>query len=169
MADHYVDIVDENDEVIGRELKSKKPEMGFISRVVAVMLRDSDGKFIVTKRGSHKKLAADKLDLAAFGNVDAGEDYETAAKRELREETGLSCPLTMLDKFYQEIEHKGNTLKIFCGVFLGHTDKEPVLNHELISFRRMTFEEIESEMKKNPEHFCQGFVNDFNKVKTKLN
>jgi hypothetical protein len=41
MADHYVDIVNENDEVIGKELKSRKPELNFISRVVAVLVKDS--------------------------------------------------------------------------------------------------------------------------------
>ena len=40
MADHYVDIVNENDEVIGKELKSKKPELNFVSRVVAIMVKD---------------------------------------------------------------------------------------------------------------------------------
>ncbi|MDD5178202.1 MAG: NUDIX hydrolase [Candidatus Nanoarchaeia archaeon] len=168
MADHYIDIVNEKDEIIGKELKSKKPELGFISRVVAVMLRDSNDKFIVCKRGSHKILDAEKYDLAAFGNVDSGENYGQAAKRELKEELNLHCKLTMLDKFYQEIEHKGNKLRIFCGVFLGETDKEPELNHELVSFKRMTFKEIETEMKSNPERFCPGFVNDFNQVKEKL-
>lgn len=168
MGDHYIDIVNEKDEVIGRELKSKKPELNFISRVAAVMIRDSSGKFIVCKRGLHKKLDADKYDLAACGNVDSGEDYGEAAKRELLEELNLSCSLSMLDKFYQEIDHKGKKLKIFCGVFLGETDEEPKLNHELVSFRRMTVQEIEEEIAINPENFTSGFVNDFNRVRDKL-
>ncbi|MFH1505829.1 MAG: NUDIX hydrolase [archaeon] len=168
MGDHYIDIVNEKDEVIGKELKSKKADLGFISRVVAIMIRDSKDNFVVCKRGSHKILDADKYDLAAFGNVDAGEDYETAAKRELKEELDLECPIEMLDKFYQEIDWKGKKLKIFCAVFLGHTDEEPKLNHELVSFRKMAFEEIEKEMEETPDNFCPGFVNDFNYVKDKL-
>ena len=64
MSDHYIDIVNENDEVIGKELKSKKPDLNFISRVVAIMVRDSEKKFIVCKRGFYKKVDADKYDLA---------------------------------------------------------------------------------------------------------
>jgi len=166
--DHYIDIVNEKDGVIGKELKSKKPELGFISRVVAIFVRDSNGKIIVCKRGSHKKIDADKYDLSAFGNVDAGEDYEVAAKRELMEETGLICPIIMLDKFYQENQHDDKKFRIFCGVFLAESDEDPKLNHEVVSFRRMAIEEIEKEMSKNPNDFCQGFRNDFNKVKDKL-
>jgi isopentenyl-diphosphate delta-isomerase len=168
MADHYIDIVNENDEVIGKELKSKKPSLGFISRVVAILLRDSNGKFLVCKRGSHKKVDADKYDLAAFGNVDSGEEFQEAAERELREELDISCNLIRLDKFYQENIHKGIKFRIFCGVFLGESNEEPKLNHELVSFRKMSFEEIEKEMKEDPDKFCQGFRNDFNQVKEKL-
>ncbi|MDD2646984.1 MAG: NUDIX domain-containing protein [Patescibacteria group bacterium] len=168
MADHYVDVVDENDEVIGKELKSKKPELNFISRVVAIFVRDSNNRFVVSKRASHKKLDADKYDLSAFGNVDAGEDYETAAKRELMEELGIDCELKMLDKFYQENEYNGKRFKIFCGVFLAETDQEPKLNHELVSYSRMTFNEIEQGTKENHDKFCEGFRNDFERVKDLL-
>lgn len=169
MADHYVDIVNQDDEVIGKELKSKKPELNFISRVVAVLVKDSNGMFVVSKRGPHKKIDAEKYDLSAFGNVDAGEEYEQAAKRELREELGIECQLTMLDKFYQENEHDGKKFKIFCGVFLADSDEEPKLNHELVSYRKMTFNEIEQNMRKTPDEFCQGFRNEFNRVKKFLN
>jgi len=168
MSDHYIDIVNENDEVIGKELKSKKPDLNFISRVVAIMVRDSEKRFIVCKRGSHKKVDADKYDLAAFGNVDAGEEYEQAAIRELKEELDIDCSVSMLDRFYQENEHKGKKFRIFCGVFLADTDDNPKLNHELVSFRKMTIEEIEKEIKESPDKFCQGFINDFNQVKDKL-
>jgi len=168
MADHLIDVVDENDKVVGKELKSVKPEKGFISRVVAIFIKDSQDKFIVCKRGAHKKVDAEKYDLAAFGNVDQGEDYHEAAPRELQEELGITCNLTMLDKFYQENMHKGTKFRIFCGVFLGTTDEEPKLNHEVTEFRKMSFEEIEQEMAADPEKFCQGFRNDFNQVKHKI-
>src|SRR4030043_574475 len=45
MADYYLDIVNEKDEVVGKELKSRTLEKGFISRVAAIYLCDSDGKF----------------------------------------------------------------------------------------------------------------------------
>lgn len=168
MADHYVDVVNQNDEVIGKELKSRKLELNFISRVVAIIVRNSEGKIIVCKRDSHKEVDANKYDLSACGSIDVGESYEEAAKRELVEETGIQCSLMMLDKFYQESEHDGKKFKFFCGVFLAESDKDPNLNQELVSFKRMSLSEIEKEMNENPHDFCEGFRNDFNQVKDKL-
>ena len=54
MADYYIDIVNEKDETIGKELKSKKLEKCFISRVVAVYLLDSEKKFLMCKRASQQ-------------------------------------------------------------------------------------------------------------------
>ena len=71
----------------------------------------------------------------------------------------------MLDKLYLEVE---NNAKFFIGIFFGKNDKEPSLNKELSSFRKLTIEEIEKEIKQTPENFCFGFINDFNKIKEKL-
>ncbi|MCX6723639.1 MAG: NUDIX domain-containing protein [Candidatus Staskawiczbacteria bacterium] len=168
MTDHLIDIVNEKDEVIGSELKSKKFEKGFISRVVAIIVADSGGKIIVCKRGPHKTIDANMFDLSAFGNVDAGETYGQAAQRELLEETGIRSPVKMLDKFYLENIHGERKIKLFCGIFLAKSDEEPKLSHEVVSFRRMSVGELEEDMKKNPEIYCQGFIKDFNRVKNKL-
>jgi isopentenyl-diphosphate Delta-isomerase len=169
MSDYYIDIVNEKDEVIGGELKSKKHEKGFISRVVAIYLIDSENKFLMCKRASRKDDAAGLWDLAACGNVESGESYGEAAKRELDEELDIDCRLEMMGKFYEEVEAtKGGIMKVFCGVFVGFSDKIPKLNHELSEFKKMSFEEIETELKLNPKKFCHGFRIDFEKSKKKL-
>lgn len=169
MSDYYLDVVDEKDEVVGKELKSKKREMGFISRVIAVYLLDSEKKFLMCKRAAHKDDAADLWDLAVCGNVESGEAYEGATKRELKEELEIECDLEMLGKFYEEVEAtKGGVLKVFCGVFVGYSDKIPKLNHELSEFRKMNFDEIETELAATPEKFCHGFQIDFENCRGKL-
>ena len=168
MGDHYVDVVNENDEIIGKDLKSLKPDKGFISRVVAIFIIDSEGKFLVCKRAAQKTNAASLYDLAAFGNVISGESYEDAAHRELHEELNISSDLKILDKFYQEVESNGKIFKIFCGVFIGKSDEKPSPNYEISEFKKMSFYEIEEELQARPENFCSGFVNDFNQVKPKL-
>lgn len=168
MTDHLVDVVNEKDEVIGQQLKSKKKELGFISRVVGIFLINSKNEFIVCKRAPHKKEFANLYDLSAFGNVIAGESYISAAKRELKEELDIDCKLKSLDVFYEEVEYEGRKFRIFCGVFFGKSDQEPKLNEELLECKKMSFDEIEHELKTNKVKYCQGFVTDFNNVREKL-
>jgi len=168
MTDHFVDVVNEKDEVVGRDLKSQKNIKGFISRTVGVFILNSENKFLVCKRAPHKKNDANLYDLSAYGNVIEGETYEEAAKRELLEELGIECNLRFLDKYYQEVQNQERTSKFFCGLFLGVSNQEPKLNEELVEARKISFEEIENEIKEKPEIFCQGFKNDFSKVYKKL-
>jgi len=168
MADHFIDIVNEKDEVVGKELKSRKEKMGFISRVVAIIVKNSEGKIIICKRSLKKENDPGKFDLSACGNVDAGENYEEAAERELMEETGIKAPLILLDKAYVENIHRGIKFKYFVKIFLVNSDDEPKLNNEVVLFRKITPEDLEKEMAEDPEAFCQGFKKDFQRVKNQL-
>jgi isopentenyl-diphosphate Delta-isomerase len=169
MADYHVDIVNEKDEVIGKDLKSHKRAKGFISRVAAVYLCDSRGKYLMCKRAAQKEDAPGLWDLAVCGNVESGESYEEAAKRELEEELEINCELKLLGKYYEEVEAtRGGILKVWCGVFFGITDGLPKLNHELEECRKMSISQIEAELKSDPAKFCHGFQIDFKQVKDKL-
>lgn len=166
--EEYIDVVNENDEIIGKDLKSEKKIKGFISRTVAIFILNSNKNFIICKRGAHKKNDPNLFDLSAYGNVMAGETYDHAATRELLEELNISCELKFLDKYYQEIRNGENLSKIFCAVYLGVSDQLPKLNFELTNFREVSFCEIEKEIQEKPEMFCQGFKNDFIRVKSRL-
>ena len=168
MANHLVDIVNERDEVIGSDLKSRKAELGFISRASAVFLHDSDGNIVVCKRAPHKKFSPNLYDLAAVGSVCAGETYEEAARRELLEEVGITCDLTLLDVHYQEAVEGGALMRHFCGIFLGRSDEEPRLNDELSSWKKLSFQQLVEDLLNEPDAYCPGLVNDFRHVEEKL-
>lgn len=170
MGNHLLDVVNENDEVIGEAYKDQKAEFGFISRVAAVFLCDLENNILICKRAPHKKYSPNLYDLAAVGAVLQGETYEEASLRELEEELGIKCELQMLDKFYQEAEAVGDgkKLKYFCAVFLGKTDAQPVLNEELSEIRKISWDQLQLELKNNLNKFCPGFINDFRQVEEKL-
>lgn len=168
MADHLVDIVNERDEVVGSDLKSRKAELGFISRASAVFLHDSEGNIVVCKRAPHKKFSPNSYDLAAVGSVCAGETYEEAARRELFEEVGITCDLTLLDVHYQEAVEGGVMMRHFCGIFLGCSDEEPVLNDELSEWKKLSYTQLVEALAREPEKFCPGLVNDFRCVQEQL-
>ena len=85
-----LDIVDEFDNVIGTDTKANKFKKRFISRNVAIFIKDKEGKFIVAKRAASKKTFPNCIDTAACGNVKAGESYKEAALREIKEELNIT-------------------------------------------------------------------------------
>lgn len=92
------DIVDENDQVVGQAKRAEchgNPDL--IHRVSHVLLFNSHGDLLLQKRGAHKDVQPGKWDTSVGGHLDPGEDYLTAARREMQEELGVSgVPLTFL-------------------------------------------------------------------------
>lgn len=170
MNDHLVDIVDINDQIVGTELKSRKAELGYISRVAAVLIADLENNLYICKRAPHKKYSPNLYDLAAVGAVLQGESYQQAAERELLEELGIDCQLEMLDKFYMEAESVSQSAKLryFCGVFFGRTADTPKLNEELSEIRKISQPDLKQELASNKEKFCPGFLSDYAQVEAKI-
>lgn len=87
----YLDLVDENDNVIGKEDRNiiyKKDLNNF--RVINIMIINSENKIIVPKRSGNRRLFPNCYDCSVGGHVSSGETYEEAAYRELEEELGIS-------------------------------------------------------------------------------
>jgi 16S rRNA (adenine1518-N6/adenine1519-N6)-dimethyltransferase len=157
MDQELLDIVDEDDNVIGQDTKENKFIKDLITRNVAVFIMDND-RMLIVKRSPTKKTDPGKYDLAACGNVGAGESYEEAALREMKEELGIKCRLEFLGKLFNDL---GDGRKYFTGIFLGHFSGEVVLCDELVELQRLTIEEIENMIKKNKNIFTPGFLKDF--------
>jgi len=155
-----LDIVDMNDKVIGTSTKQDKIAKGLISRNVAVFIRDGK-KLLIAKRAMHKRTFPGRYDLSACGNVAAGESYEDAARRELMEELGISCELSMLKKVFNELSSDGTTLRYFTGIFIGDFSGNVKLNDELSEAKWISVPELEKMMSDNKEAFCPFFIKDF--------
>ena len=168
MKEEYLDIVDENDKVIGKDTKSNKLEKELISRNVAVFIKDSHGNYINVKRAPVKKSFPNRLDLAACGNVKSGESYEHAASREIREETGFSCSIKLLRKVYNEEIENNKKRKYFTSIFLAQSDDKITLNKELSHYEKMALTELKQRINSNPELFCPFFLKDFKAVEDLL-
>jgi len=88
-AHELVDVVDENDCVIGRVARSEMRQRRLLHRCVYILLFDSSGRLFVHKRTKTKDVYPGWWDVAVGGVVAAGEDYDRAAHREFEEEVGL--------------------------------------------------------------------------------
>jgi isopentenyldiphosphate isomerase len=94
MTEEIFDVVNERDEVIDRLPRSEVHRLGLLHRAVHVLVFKSQGETFLQKRSMTKDREPGKWDSSASGHVDSGEDYDTCAVRELREEIGLAVTKT---------------------------------------------------------------------------
>lgn len=92
-ADELVDVVDEDDRVIGRVTRRQMREQNVLHRNASVICLTSKGEVFVHRRMHTKDVFPGLYDLFASGVVGAGESYDAAAKRELGEELGVVGPV----------------------------------------------------------------------------
>jgi isopentenyl-diphosphate delta-isomerase type 1 len=101
MPDELFDIVDGEDRVIGQAPRREVHARRLNHRATHVLVHDGDGRVFLQRRSATKDTFPGCWDSSCSGHVDAGEDYETAARRELGEELGwhdASLPLRPLLK-----------------------------------------------------------------------
>ena len=90
MTEEIFDVVNERDEVIDRQPRSKVHRLGLLHRAVHVLVFNSRGEVFLQKRSMNKDREPGKWDSSTSGHMDSGEDYDACAVRELREEIGLT-------------------------------------------------------------------------------
>jgi len=107
-ADEMLDIVDDNDRVVGQARRAESYANRLCHRCVFILVRDADGMIFVHRRTDRKLVFPGRYDMFVGGVVGAGESYDAAALREAEEELGV-CGLpvpTPLFKFrYETPEH----------------------------------------------------------------
>lgn len=111
----YMDVVDDNDNVTGKTTQEEVYEKKLTHRIVHVLVINPKTKEIYfQKRAENKNFLPGYYCTSAGGHVQSGETYEQAAKRELREEIGLSVPLKKIgDLNFISNEHK-RFIKLFA-------------------------------------------------------
>ncbi|HWW01002.1 MAG TPA: NUDIX domain-containing protein [Candidatus Acidoferrum sp.] len=90
MSEEIFDVVNERDEVVGRNTRSEVHRLDLIHRAVHVLLFNSRGQLFLQKRSMKKDRQPGLWDSSASGHVDSGEDYDACAVREVREELGIT-------------------------------------------------------------------------------
>ncbi len=94
MSEEIFDVVNEHDEVIDRKPRSEVHARGLWHRAVHVLVFNERGEVFLQKRSMQKDTAKGLWDSSTSGHLDSGEDYDTCAVRELREEIGLKVTQT---------------------------------------------------------------------------
>lgn len=97
--DETFDLINDDDEVIGRVRRgAAHADPSLLHRSVQVLIFDTDGRVLLQRRSQRKDLFPGFFCASASGHVASGEGYAMTAEREVREELGVSLPLTYAGK-----------------------------------------------------------------------
>src|SRR6266542_5461370 len=88
--EEMVDLVDEDDRVVGVAPRSEVRARNLLHREVAAICRNSAGAIYVHRRTDTKDVFPGLYDMWVAGVVSSGETYAQAVRRELEEELGIT-------------------------------------------------------------------------------
>lgn len=111
----YLDIVDDDNRVIGKERHEKVYENKLSHRIAHIFVFNSKGQLLLQKRARTKHFCPGYLCTSAGGHVKSGESYESAAKRELFEELGIRD--AGLERLHEFLHVTSNGTKKFLCLF----------------------------------------------------
>jgi isopentenyl-diphosphate delta-isomerase len=155
--DEIFDVVNERDELIGRETRAEVHRLGLRHRAVHVLVFNRRGEVFLQKRSRFKDTFPGAWDSSASGHLDSGEDYDACAVRELREEIGLvvESPPARLFK----LEASARTGQEFVWVYRYESDGPFVLHPaEIETGGWFSTEQVTGWMAAKPDEFANGLV-----------
>ncbi len=155
MGDEMFPVVDEEDRLIGSARRAEVHGNNLRHRAVHILLFNREGEVYLQKRSRWKDRHPLVWDSSAAGHVDAGEDYDAAAARELREELGLSTPLARLSR----LEASDNTGQEFIWIYTGSWN-EPISANpvEIEAGDFFPASTVTEWIRARPRDFAPGFV-----------
>ena len=130
--DEILEIVDDNNNVIGKATRGECYEKGLLHRAVNIFIYNSKGQIFLHKRSDKKLKYPGYWDLSCSEHVKPGESFEVAAKRGLQEELNVEIeleeiiPIHRMDSSDKEGKYHDNELIItYKGVYDGKVKLDP--------------------------------------------
>src|SRR3989338_968813 len=160
----YFDVVNEEDNIIGKASRDECHKKGLLHRTVHIFILNSKGELLLQKRSTKKNLYKGWWADATAGHVDSGETYDNAAKREMKEEIGISTKLEKLFDVKRKWDGDGKVGNELIRVYLCHSNGPFKINKEEIDFVRFVKPKVLLKMMKT-EKFTPGTVADFEEIK----
>ena len=157
--EEQVVVVSENDEILGLMEKMNAHENGILHRAFSVFLFNDKGEMLLQKRASGKYHSPNQWTNAVCSHPKIDETYLEGAQRRLNEELGITADLTEKFSFIYKADVGQNLWEHELDhVFVGNYDSEFQLNtEEVAEVRYISMEDLDQEMKQNPELFTEWF------------
>jgi len=140
-----LEIVDGEGKVIGLAPRSEcHGNPALVHRVVHVIVVNGRGEILLQKRAPDKDIQPGKWDTSVGGHLDPGEDFDTAVRREMKEELGIDgVPLTRLYAYPMRNEVESENVTTYLCRYDGPVDFDP---KEITEVRFWPVDEIEANL-----------------------
>ena len=148
MQEETLDIVNDQDEVIGRATRKEVYQKRLQHRIVHVLIFNKQDEMLLQLRAKTVSFCPLHWSTAVGGHVQTGESYEEAADRECVEELGKTTKLEFFSKDRYQIEG----VKKFLVVYKAKTDQVFEAGEEVERIDYFSINKIK-EMKNNGEEF----------------
>ncbi|MGJ3241453.1 MAG: NUDIX hydrolase [Opitutales bacterium] len=161
--DEWFDVVDAADRVIGRERRRIVHRDGLRHRAIHILLERPDGAVLLQRRSGTKDTFPHCWDSSCSGHLDSGEDYRTAAARELAEELGIvDCPsLKEILRVDACPESGMEFVRVYHARWDGPVDPDP---EEISEIRWLERPAIDRLLMNHPETCARSFVYLWNRL-----
>jgi 16S rRNA (adenine1518-N6/adenine1519-N6)-dimethyltransferase len=154
-AEERFPVVDDQDRLIGDAPRAEVHGNNLRHRAVHILIFNNLGELFLQKRSPWKDRHPRLWDSSAAGHVDAGEDYDAAANRELREELGVSAELTRVTK----LPASERTGQEFIWLYRARHDGPFELARSEIEFGQFfPINVVSAWLKARPDDFAPGFL-----------
>ncbi len=144
--EEWFDVLDEGDNVTGRATRREVHSKGHIHRSVLFFIFDMDGRLFVNQRTENKEFYPGYWSVVFGGHVHAGESYEDAVMRELKEAAGIVEEPKLLSSFKKRFDEKDReNVRVYAIVTEQRLTVDP---EEIRQGEFMTIEELREMLKK---------------------
>ncbi|ELS33745.1 MULTISPECIES: isopentenyl-diphosphate Delta-isomerase [Pseudanabaena] len=160
-------LVDINDRQIGVAEKLQAHRDGLLHRAFSVFVLNSQGQLLLQKRAQHKYHSGGLWTNTCCSHPRHEETTVLAAHRRLQEEMGFDCELREIFSFVYHAQLDNDlTEHEFDHVFVGYSDREPILNpEEAEDWKWIDLKILQADLLKNPQAYtywlrdcCDRFI-----------
>ncbi|MDB6071851.1 MAG: dimethyladenosine transferase [Verrucomicrobiales bacterium] len=157
-GEEVFDVVDENDHVVRQELRRIVHAENLLHRAVHLFVYNESGEIFLQLRSHLKDKMPCRWDSSAAGHVDSGEDYLTAAVREIEEELGIKTSADRLRLETTLPAGPGTGWEFVHLYSLTWTNPLRWPAAEIETGQWFTPEQVDAWVRNRPQDFAEGFM-----------
>lgn len=148
-------LVDENNNEIGFEEKMAAHEKGLLHRAFSIFIFNENKELMLQRRAQEKYHNGGKWTNTVCSHPKAGESYQKAVHRRLKEEMGFDCQLVKRGCFVYKAKFPNGLIEHeYDCVFVGNYNNEPKLNpEEAMDWKWISIPDLKKEIEKNSDNY----------------